>query len=176
MTAPLAKGAAANRQNERPCRIVARSFPAVTPASSDEAGSTGGFFHSFANAVERANHCLMSNDETVRCASNGPVTMVTIDRPAARNAVDPPTAAGLAAAFRQFDADHSQHVAILTGRGVSGDEAERIGLANRVSEPGQALAVSLALRSDWQLCRKRRYVATASPRSSNGRSTGSKQR
>jgi enoyl-CoA hydratase len=49
---------------------------------------------------------------------------------------------------------------ILTGRGVSGEEAERIGLANRVAVPGQALAVAkqlahelarlpqMALRSD----------------------------
>jgi len=35
---------------------------------------------------------------------------------------------------------------ILTGRGVSGDEAQRMGLANRLVEPGHALeeAVSLA--------------------------------
>ena len=35
---------------------------------------------------------------------------------------------------------------ILTGRGVSGDEAQRMGLANRLVEPGQALpsAVELA--------------------------------
>ena len=52
---------------------------------------------------------------TVRCEIDGPVTIVTIDRPAARNAVNPPTAAALAEAFRRFDADASQHVAILTG-------------------------------------------------------------
>ena len=34
---------------------------------------------------------------------------------------------------------------ILTGRGVSGDEALRMGLANRVTEPGGALAGALAL-------------------------------
>jgi enoyl-CoA hydratase len=54
---------------------------------------------------------------TVRCHVDGPVTIVTIDRPAARNAVNPPTAAALADAFRRFDADASQHVAILTGAG-----------------------------------------------------------
>jgi len=37
---------------------------------------------------------------------------------------------------------------ILTGRGIDGVEAERIGLANRVTEPGQALAVALALAKD----------------------------
>jgi enoyl-CoA hydratase/carnithine racemase len=49
---------------------------------------------------------------------------------------------------------------ILTGRGISGEEAERIGLANRIAAPGQALAVAkqlahelarlpqMALRSD----------------------------
>jgi enoyl-CoA hydratase len=34
---------------------------------------------------------------------------------------------------------------ILTGRGVSGDEAQRMGLANRLTEPGQALAEALVL-------------------------------
>src|SRR5438874_11308364 len=34
---------------------------------------------------------------------------------------------------------------ILTGRGVSGDEAQRMGLANRLVEPGQALSAAVAL-------------------------------
>jgi enoyl-CoA hydratase len=34
---------------------------------------------------------------------------------------------------------------ILTGRGVSGDEAVRMGLANRLTAPGEALAVAVAL-------------------------------
>jgi len=37
---------------------------------------------------------------------------------------------------------------ILTGRGVSGDEALRMGLANRIVEPGQALDAALALARD----------------------------
>jgi enoyl-CoA hydratase len=34
---------------------------------------------------------------------------------------------------------------ILTGRGVSGDEAARMGLVNRLTEPGGALAAALVL-------------------------------
>lgn len=37
---------------------------------------------------------------------------------------------------------------ILTGRGIDGVEAERIGLANRVTAPGEALATALALAHD----------------------------
>ncbi len=37
---------------------------------------------------------------------------------------------------------------ILTGRGVSGDEALRMGLANRLVEPGQALDAALQLADD----------------------------
>ncbi len=48
---------------------------------------------------------------------SGEVTTITIDRPDARNAVDGPTAAELAEAFRAFDADDSAAVAVLTGAG-----------------------------------------------------------
>lgn len=43
------------------------------------------------------------------------IAIVTIDRPAARNAVDRPTAEALAEAFRAFDADDALAVAVLTG-------------------------------------------------------------
>jgi enoyl-CoA hydratase len=49
--------------------------------------------------------------------SDGPVTIVTLDRPEVRNAVDGPTAAALLAAFEAFDADESARVAVLYGAG-----------------------------------------------------------
>ena len=54
---------------------------------------------------------------TVATATMGAVLVVTIDRPEVRNAVDGPTAAQLAAAFRAFEADDSLRVAVLTGAG-----------------------------------------------------------
>jgi enoyl-CoA hydratase len=47
--------------------------------------------------------------------SDGPVAIVTIDRREVANAIDRPTAEDLAGAFRQFDADESLSVAVLTG-------------------------------------------------------------
>ncbi|MBU6281613.1 crotonase/enoyl-CoA hydratase family protein [bacterium] len=54
---------------------------------------------------------------TVRVDTDGPVAIVTIDRPEVRNAVDAPTAAALAESFRAFDADPALSVAVLTGAG-----------------------------------------------------------
>ena len=54
---------------------------------------------------------------TVHYQIDGPLAIVTIDRPEVRNAVDGPTAAALADAFRRFDADDDRAVAILTGAG-----------------------------------------------------------
>ena len=46
---------------------------------------------------------------------DGPIAIVTIDRPEVANAIDRPTADALADAFRRFDADASLAVAVLTG-------------------------------------------------------------
>ncbi|MFC7497058.1 MULTISPECIES: crotonase/enoyl-CoA hydratase family protein [unclassified Nocardioides] len=54
---------------------------------------------------------------SVRVETDGPVTTVVIDRPEARNAVDGPTASALADAFRAFDTDDAQRVAVLHGAG-----------------------------------------------------------
>ena len=58
-----------------------------------------------------------AGDAVVRVDYDGPVTIVTMTRPSVRNAVDGPTAAALARAFRRFDADHGASVAVLTGEG-----------------------------------------------------------
>lgn len=48
---------------------------------------------------------------------DGPVTVVAIDRPEVRNAVDSATAAELRQVFKTFEADRSASVAVLTGTG-----------------------------------------------------------
>src|SRR6202158_4762759 len=53
----------------------------------------------------------------VHCESDGPVAIVTLDRPEVANAIDAPTALELADAFRRFDAEDSASVAVLTGAG-----------------------------------------------------------
>ncbi len=52
---------------------------------------------------------------SVRIEKNGPVTTVSLDRPAVKNAVDRATAEALAAAFRAFDADPEAKVGVLYG-------------------------------------------------------------
>jgi enoyl-CoA hydratase len=53
----------------------------------------------------------------VRVERKGPVTTVIIDRRAARNAVNGPTAAALYVAFDEFDRDDAASVAVLWGDG-----------------------------------------------------------
>ena len=78
---------------------------------------------------------------TVRIDRTGPITTVVIDRPEARNAVDGPTAAALADAFREFDAEDSQSVAVLYGDGgtfCAGADLKAIGTerGNQVTPDG----------------------------------------
>src|SRR5213593_4274900 len=54
---------------------------------------------------------------TIDIQSDGEVFIVTINRPAVRNAIDGPTAAALAEAFRAFDRNAEHAVAVLTGAG-----------------------------------------------------------
>jgi enoyl-CoA hydratase len=54
---------------------------------------------------------------TISVTTDGPIAVVTIDRPEVRNAVDGPTAVALSDAFAGFDADPSLAVAVLTGAG-----------------------------------------------------------
>jgi enoyl-CoA hydratase len=77
----------------------------------------------------------------VRSDRDGPVAIVTIDRPAVRNAVDGAAAAALAEAFRRFDADPELSVAVLTGAGgtfCAGADLYALasGRGNRVDETG----------------------------------------
>jgi len=54
---------------------------------------------------------------SVRIEKSGPVWTIVLSRPERRNAVDGPTAAALADAFRAFDADSEARVAVLFGEG-----------------------------------------------------------
>lgn len=58
-----------------------------------------------------------SDPPAVSVSHNDAVTTITLHRPAARNAVDGPTAAALVDAFRAFDADDDAAVAVLYGDG-----------------------------------------------------------
>ena len=78
---------------------------------------------------------------TVRYEIEDRTAIVSIDRPEVRNCVDGPTAAGLAAAFRRFEADDALDVAILTGVGgyfCAGADLKAVssGRGNRVDVEG----------------------------------------
>jgi enoyl-CoA hydratase len=80
-------------------------------------------------------------DQAVRVERSGPVSTVFLYRPARRNAVDGPTAAQLAAAFRAFDADQDAAVAVLYGEGgvfCSGADLTAMGTerGNRLTPDG----------------------------------------
>lgn len=77
----------------------------------------------------------------VRYETRDRIAIVTIDRPEVRNAVDGPTAAELADAFRRFEADDALPVAILTGADgtfCAGADLKAVsqGRGNRLAEDG----------------------------------------
>ena len=78
---------------------------------------------------------------TVLVRPEGPVLLVTINRPEVRNAVDAATAQALADAFREFDRNEAQRVAVLAGSGgtfCAGADLKGVaaGRGNRLSEEG----------------------------------------
>jgi enoyl-CoA hydratase len=78
----------------------------------------------------------------VRYEVDGPIAVVTINRPGARNAVNSATAEELVACFKRFDADDSLSVAILTGAGgnfCAGFDLKEVaqGRANRLTAKGE---------------------------------------
>jgi enoyl-CoA hydratase len=77
----------------------------------------------------------------IRTEREGPVTVVILDRPGVRNAVDRATAESLADAFRAFDADDGARVGVLYGDHgtfcAGADlKAMATGQANRVERDG----------------------------------------
>lgn len=81
--------------------------------------------------------------ESVTVRRDGAVTVVGINRPHVRNAVDRATAAALAEAFRSFDADDDAAVAVLYGEGgtfCSGADLKAVaaGEGNRLTPDGDA--------------------------------------
>jgi enoyl-CoA hydratase len=77
----------------------------------------------------------------VRVERDGAVATVLLSRPETRNAVDGPTAAALAAAFRETEADPSVSVVVLHGEGgvfCSGADLQAVGTdrGNAVSADG----------------------------------------
>ena len=77
----------------------------------------------------------------VATGRDGEVLVVTLDRPARRNAVDRRTAEELAAAFAEFEGDETASVAVLTGAGghfSAGADLKAVaaGQGNRVAPDG----------------------------------------
>ncbi|MFT7602151.1 MAG: enoyl-CoA hydratase [Acidimicrobiales bacterium] len=77
-------------------------------------------------------------EQGVSVHRDGPVTVITIDRIHARNALDLPATKALVAAFRQFEADDEAKVAVLTGAGgafCAGADLKEMATDGAVYEP-----------------------------------------
>lgn len=78
------------------------------------------------------------NENSVLVERDGPVGIVTLNRPQVRNAVNAATASALAHAFQAFDQDDSLHVGILTGNGgtfCAGFDLKELALGGRHLTP-----------------------------------------
>ena len=88
--------------------------------------------------------------------TDGPVAVVTIDRPETRNAVDGPTADALVDAFERFEADADLSVAVLTGAGGTFCAGADL---KAMSEPGGARGNRVSLDGDGPMGPRRRVLA-----------------
>lgn len=92
---------------------------------------------------------------TVHYEVEGPVTVVTIDRPEARNAVDRPTADALVDACERFEADDDLAVMVLTGAGGTFCAGADL---KAMTEPGGARINRVALDGDGPMGPTRRVL------------------
>lgn len=92
----------------------------------------------------------MTDAAAIRTDRNGPILIVTIDRPDRRNAIDGPTARALHAAMDRIDQDPSIILAILTGAGGVFSAGADL---KAVARDGRSGAVTD--RGPFGLCRQR---------------------
>ena len=79
----------------------------------------------------------MQGQAAVRVERQDAITTIIMNRPERRNAVDGPMALELRKAFRQFEADESQKVAVLWGEGggfCAGADLTAVNDASRAHE------------------------------------------
>jgi enoyl-CoA hydratase len=93
---------------------------------------------------------------TVHYEIDGPVAIVTIDRPEARNAVDRPTAEALVGACDRFETDDGLAVMVLTGAGGTFCAGADL---KAMTEPGGARVNRVALDGDGPMGPTRRVLA-----------------
>src|SRR5260221_11307290 len=81
----------------------------------------------------------MTDADTVLVERDGPVTIVSINRPHCRNAVDGATARKLFDAFLAFDGDAEASVAVFTGTGgyfCAGADLKALAAGDSHKQPG----------------------------------------
>ena len=106
--------------------------------------SAGGYGGSPPRAKATGRSAGAKSPRNVHVSRSGPVTTVILDRPEVRNAVDAPTAAALAEAFADFDADAFGHVALWDARDEWIEMRLRSSVAQQVRLPAIGLTVGFA--------------------------------